>query len=116
MEEPDQLRQRLAFAWSQIFVVSDRDYALSNSQYGVSNYYDMLATLGDGNFRTLLERVTLHPVMGIYLSMLRNERADPDRNVRPDENFAREVLQLFTIGLYELTPDGQPTATPTFDR
>lgn len=107
MEEPDQLRQRLAFAWSQIFVVSDRDYILSNSQYGICNYYDMLAEHAVGNFRTLLERVTLHPVMGVYLSMLRNEKADPARNVRPDENFAREVLQLFSIGLYELTADGQ---------
>jgi len=107
MEGPDQLRQRLAFAWSQIFVVSDRDYTLGNAQYGISNYYDMLGQLSDGNFRTMLERVTLHPVMGMYLSMLSNELADPSRNVRPDENFAREVLQLFTIGLYELQPDGQ---------
>lgn len=107
MEGSDQLRQRLAFAWSQIFVVSDRDYVLSNSQFGICNYYDMLAQHGDGNFRDLLERVTLHPVMGIYLSMVRNEKADPARNVRPDENFAREVLQLFTIGLDELTSDGQ---------
>lgn len=121
MEGPDQLRQRLAFAWSQIFVVSDRDYTLSNSQYGICNYYDMLATLADANFRTLLERVTLHPVMGIYLSMLRNERADPARNVRPDENFAREVLQLFTIGLQELNIDGSRRVDaggpiPTFDQ
>jgi len=106
MEGSDQLRQRMAFAWSQIFVVSDIDYELAIAQYAVSDYYDMLATDGLGSFRELLEKVTLHPVMGIYLSMLRNERADPDRNVRPDENFAREVLQLFTIGLYELDVDG----------
>lgn len=117
----DQLRQRMAFAWSQIFVVSDIDYELAIAQYAVSNYYDMLATEGLGNFRDLLERVTLHPVMGIYLSMLRNERADPSRNVRPDENFAREVLQLFTIGLYELEPDGTVQTddtgpVPTFDQ
>ena len=112
MEEPDQLRQRLAYAWSQIFVVSDRDYVLSNSQYGIANYYDMLARSAVGNFRTLLEQVTLHPVMGIYLSMVRNERADPARNVRPDENFAREILQLFTIGLHRLTTDGRVVMNP----
>ena len=107
VEGADQLRQRLAFAWSELFVVSDIDYVLGNSQYGISQFYDMLAVGSSGNFRDLLEQVTLHPVMGIYLSMLRNEKADPSRNVRPDENFAREVLQLFTIGLYELGPDGQ---------
>ena len=103
----DQLRQRVAFALSQIFVVSDFDYELRNAQYAMSGYYDMLATDGLGNFRDLIEKVTLHPVMGIYLSMLRNEKADPARNVRPDENYAREILQLFTIGLYELTQDGE---------
>ena len=103
----DQLRQRLAFAWSELFVISDLDYELSNSQYSVSHYYDLLVEHAFGNFRTLLETVTLHPSMGIFLSMVRNEKADPARNVRPDENFAREVLQLFTIGLYELDNNGQ---------
>ena len=107
IEGDDQLRQRLAFAWSQIFVVSDRDYTLSNAQFAMCNFYDILATGSTGNFRDLLERITLHPVMGIYLSMVRNERADAARNVRPDENFARELMQLFTIGLHELTPDGR---------
>lgn len=121
MDGDDQLRQRMAFAWSQIFVVSDIDYELAIAQYAVSGYYDMLATVGLGSFRDLLEQVTLHPVMGIYLSMLRNERADPARNVRPDENFAREVLQLFTIGLYELDSDGSVRSDstgpiPTFDQ
>lgn len=117
----DQLRQRVAFALSQIFVVADIDYSLGNAQFGMCNYYDMLATEGLGSFRTLLEQVTLHPVMGIYLSMLRNEKADTARNVRPDENYAREVLQLFTIGLNELTPNGQPRLSggrpiPTYDQ
>ena len=107
MNGQDQLRQRIAFAWSELFVISDLDYVLSNSQYSVSQYYDMLAELGLGNFRELLEAVTLHPAMGVYLSMLANEKADPDRNVRPDENFAREVVQLFTIGLYELNSNGE---------
>jgi len=121
MTAPDQLRQRMAFALSQIFVVSDLDYLLGNAQYGVTNYYDTLIDESFGNFRSLLERVTLHPVMGIYLSMVRNQRADPERNVRPDENFAREILQLFTIGLYELSTDGQVQTSggeplPSFDQ
>ncbi len=103
----DQLRQRVALAWSELFVISDRDYVLSNSQYSVSQYLDLLAEQGLGNFRTLLETVTLHPAMGVFVSMLANERADPARNVRPDENFAREVLQLFSIGLYELETNGE---------
>ena len=107
LDEPDQLRQRVAFALSQIFVVSDLDYALSNAQYGMSDYYDMLASHAFGNYRDLLEDVTLHPVMGVYLSMVRNEKANPAENVRPDENYAREVLQLFSIGLFELNERGE---------
>lgn len=106
IEGQDQLRQRVAFALSEIFVISDLDYSLANSQYGVSHYYDLLSNNAFGSYRELLEKVTLHPTMGIYLSMLRNEKADPDRNVRPDENYAREILQLFSIGLYELNIDG----------
>jgi len=107
LDQPDQLRQRVAFALSQIFVVSDLDYALSNAQYGMSDYYDMLASHAFGNYRDLLEDVTLHPVMGVYLSMVRNEKANPAENIRPDENYAREVLQLFSIGLYELNERGE---------
>lgn len=104
----DQLRQRVAFALSEIFVVSDIDYTLGNAQFGMVSFYDMLATNAFGNFRDLLEDITLHPVMGVYLSMVRNEKADPERNIRPDENYAREIMQLFTIGLYELDAGGTP--------
>ena len=104
----DQLRQRVAFALSQLFVVSDVDFALANAQYGVADYYDMLAGSAFGNYRELLEDVALHPVMGVYLSMVLNERADEAANVRPDENFAREVLQLFSIGLHELDASARP--------
>lgn len=104
----DQLRQRVAFALSEIFVVSDIDYTLGNTQHGVVNYYDMLTMSAFGNFREMLESITLSPVMGIYLSMVRNEKADPINNIRPDENYAREVMQLFTIGLYELNAGGTP--------
>ena len=107
LNEPDQLRQRVAFALSQIFVISDHDKALSNNQYGVSDYYDMLSRNAFSNYRTILEEVSLHPAMGVYLSMVRNEKANPAENIRPDENFAREVLQLFSIGLFELDNRGQ---------
>ena len=118
LDEPDQLRQRAAFALSQIFVVADHDFTLTNAQYGMSDYYDMLSNNAFGNYRTLLENVALHPVMGVYLSMVRNEKANPADNIRPDENFAREVLQLFSIGLFELDSRGEiinpSTPTPSY--
>lgn len=100
----DQLRQRVAFALSQIFVVSF-DGNLSDNIRGVASYYDMLGRNAFGNYRTLLEDVSLHPSMGIYLSHLRNQKEDNKGRV-PDENYAREVMQLFSIGLYELNNDG----------
>ncbi len=103
---PDQLRQRVAFALSEIFVVSDVASALSNEPEAVANYNDMLANDAFGNFRTLLQDVTLSPVMGNYLNMLRNAAANPAKGIAADENYAREVMQLFTIGLNQLNPDG----------
>lgn len=103
---PDQLRQRMAFALSQIFVVSDQDSTLGGQPAAVAHYYDLLATHALGNYRDLLEAVTLSPVMGVYLSMLRNRKPDPDRSIRADENYAREIMQLFSIGLVELHLDG----------
>lgn len=105
----DQLRQRVAFALSEIFVLSDANSdLLGNAPHGVTDYYDTLARGAFGNFRKLLEDVTLHPAMGIYLSMMQNQKPDPARNIRPDENYAREVLQLFSVGLVRLNPDGSP--------
>lgn len=107
---PDQLRQRVAFALSEIFVVSDQDANLNTWQEGMANYYDVLVANAFGNFRKLLEDVTLHPVMGVYLSALRNGRGGVDSNgfaiTSANENYAREIMQLFTIGLNELNPDG----------
>lgn len=103
---PDQLRQRTAYALSQIFVVSDEVNALFQTAYGTSNYYDMLLENAFGNFRTLLLDVTLHPSMGIYLSHMNNAKGNPETGTFPDENYAREVMQLFSIGLFELNPDG----------
>ena len=102
---PDQLRQRVAFALSEIMVVSQIG-ALFNAPYSLASYYDLLARNSFGNFRELIEAVTLHPAMGVYLSMLGNEKPDPALNIRPDENYARELMQLFTIGLVELEIDG----------
>jgi uncharacterized protein (DUF1800 family) len=102
----DQLRQRVAFALSEILVVSDVNDTLAGNTEGLANYYDLLARDAFGNFRDLLEDVTLSPVMGNYLSHLRNARADPKLATSPDENYAREVMQLFTIGLNQLQPDG----------
>src|SRR5256886_17462160 len=68
----------------------------------------MLGRNAFGSYRQLLNEVTLHPMMGLYLSHLRNRKEDPARNRVPDQNYAREVMQLFSIGLYELNPDGTP--------
>jgi uncharacterized protein (DUF1800 family) len=101
----DQLRQRVAFALSQIMVVSQVG-ALTNLPFATADFHDMLARNAFGNFRTLLEDVTLHPAMGIYLSMLGNRRAAANTNLRPDENYARELAQLFSVGLVQLNLDG----------
>lgn len=106
LRSPDQLRQRVAFALSQIFVISNVSDVLYNDTRGIASYQDTLAQHAFGNYRELLEAVTLHPMMGEYLSMVRNEKADAERNIRPDENYAREIMQLFSIGLVELNIDG----------
>ncbi len=105
-QAPDPLRQRVAFALSQIFVISDRLEDLGVEPAGMANYYDHLLAHSFGNYRDLLRGVALHPCMGLYLSHLGNRKADPDARVFPDENFAREIMQLFSIGLWELNPDG----------
>ena len=103
---PDQLRQRVAFALSQICVTSRRDPNLENKPLAVSDYYDIFVRNAFGNYATVLREVTLHPVMGRYLSHIGNQKARPEINQYPDENYAREVQQLFAIGLWELNPDG----------
>lgn len=99
-----QLRERIKFAYSQIFVISMVDPNINVR--GAASYYDMLGANAFGNFRQLLEAVTLHPQMGIYLTYMANQREDPTRGRTPDENYAREVMQLMTIGLHELNADG----------
>jgi hypothetical protein len=102
---PDQLRQRIAYALSQIFVISDASDVIG-APYPVAHYYDLLIDNAFVPYRELLERVTTSPAMGAYLSMLGNRRPDVANNIRPDENYAREILQLFSIGLVQLNPDG----------
>jgi len=103
---PDQLRQRVAYALSQVFVISMQDSAVGDNPRAVAAYMDLLGDRGLGNYRDLLEGVALHPMMGRYLSAMRNQKADARTGRVPDENFAREVMQLFSIGLHELNPDG----------
>lgn len=102
----DQLRQRVAFALSEIFVVSANSSALGIEPFALSSYMDTLQNNSFGNFRTILNDVTLHPAMGLYLDMLKNDKENPATGRIPNENYAREINQLFSVGLYKLHPDG----------
>jgi uncharacterized protein (DUF1800 family) len=102
----DQLRQRMAFALSEILVISRQDGQVRNKPRGVGSYWDTLSSNAFGSYRNLLEEVALHPIMGVYLSHLRNGKADEAAGTYPDENFAREVMQLFTFGLVHRNKDG----------
>lgn len=101
----DLLRHRVATALSEIMVIS-KNSDLADNGWALASYYDILAKNAFGNYEDLLLDVTLHPAMGFYLSHLNNPKSDPANNVHPDENYAREVMQLFSIGLYELNQDG----------
>ncbi|WP_052572761.1 DUF1800 family protein [Haloferula sp. BvORR071] len=101
----DQLRQRVAFALSEIMVVSENG-PLDDRADALSDYYDTLLENAFGNARSLLEAVTLHPAMGRYLDMLRNDKPSLTAGRIPNENYAREILQLFSLGLYRVHPDG----------
>jgi hypothetical protein len=113
LDGPDQLRQRVAFALSQILVVSAIDVPTSS---WMRSYQQLLYSKAFGNFRQLLYDVTLHPTMGRFLDMVGNrcqKRTPPDPNVcrngtsvKPNENYARELLQLFSIGTFLLNQDG----------
>lgn len=102
----DQLRQRMAYNLSQIFVISLNDSRFYHFTQQVVSFYDLLGKNSFGNYRTLLEEVARHPAMGTYLSHLHNQKEDAALGRVPDENFAREVMQLFSIGLYQLNSDG----------
>jgi uncharacterized protein (DUF1800 family) len=100
----DQLRQRVKYSLSEYMVVSSSNFGIQSMPRGEANYYDLLGNDAFGNFRTLLQDVTLNPIMGIFLSTQGNDKGNATTD--PDENYAREVMQLFTIGLYQLNDDG----------
>jgi len=114
LTSPDQLRQRLALALSEVLVVSE--YGGSNDPYELAAYLDLLGDNAFGNYRDILYKVSLSPAMGRYLSHLRNEGSSSN----PNENYAREILQLFGVGLFRLNQDGTkvmngPDPVPTYD-
>jgi uncharacterized protein (DUF1800 family) len=118
LNNSDQLRQRVAFALSQIMVVSSVEIY---EAYGLANYQNLLLNDALGNYRTLLQDVTLSPTMGHYLDMANSDKTNPQNGTVPNQNYAREVMQLFSIGLVELNPDGTQqldasgAPIPTFD-
>lgn len=119
LTEKDMLRQKAAFALSQIFVVSYQDNFTKFKGDAFATYYDILYQGAFGNYRDMLYNIALNPLMGSYLSHFQNKKSDG--NSEPDENFAREIMQLFSIGLIELNNDGTPKldnngkVIPTYD-
>jgi uncharacterized protein (DUF1800 family) len=103
---PDALRQRMTLALSEIFVVSVLGLPVSWRGFLAAGYVDMLEANAFGTYRQLLQDVTLSPAMGVYLNTRGNQKANPATGRVPDENYAREVMQLFSIGLLELETDG----------
>lgn len=118
LKNPDQLRQRVAFALSQVLAVSSVEIY---EAYGLADYQNVLLRDALGNYRTLLQDVTLSPTMGHYLDMANSDETNPKTGTVPNQNYAREVLQLFSIGLVALNPDGTQqldsngAPIPTFD-
>jgi len=118
---PDAFRQRAVLALSELFVVSALGLPISWKNFAIANYWETLEKNAFGNFRTLLEGITLSSAMGSYLNMKGNQKANAVTGRAPDENYAREVMQLFTIGLYKLNTDGslqlnaQGQAIETYD-
>jgi len=102
----DQLRQRVAYSLSQIFVISMQDGTVGDNPRATAAFLDMLGDKGLGNYRDLIESVSKHPMMATYLTSLKNQKADPKTGRVPDENYAREVMQLMSIGLHMLNADG----------
>ena len=102
----DVFRQRIAWSLSQLFVVGESGSNQPQATEKYLSFYDIFVRHAFGNFRDILGEVTYHPVMGYYLTFVDNKKENPDRGIFPDENYAREVLQLFTIGLWRLNQDG----------
>ena len=102
----DQLRQRMTFALSQILVISDSQASIRKAHRGAANYWDQLANNAFGFYSDALHDASLHPIMGTWLSHLRNKKSDPAIGSFPDENYAREVMQLFSFGLVHRAKNG----------
>lgn len=107
MENKDFLRQKIIYVLTQIFVISDHPQQIFDHGVGLASYTSLLGQHAFGNFRDLLYDITMHPSMGMFLSHFNNSREIPHLNIHPDENYAREIMQLFTIGLYELHMNGE---------
>lgn len=106
ISSPDGLRQRIVLALSELCVVSVLGINGQWRQFCVANYLDILEANAFGNYRTLLQQISLSPAMGYYLTYRGNVKANATTGSQPDENYARELMQLFTIGLLKLNPDG----------
>jgi uncharacterized protein (DUF1800 family) len=106
MTNQDLLRHRVAYALSQILVTSATNNDLREWGEAMSSYYDIFVTKGFDNYKDILLAVTKHPAMGHYLSHFNNPKEDVAMNIHPDQNYAREIMQLFTIGLFQLNQDG----------
>ncbi len=104
--EPDQLRQRVGIALSEILVIGVDGLNLNWRQFAGAAYFDLLLDNAFGNFRTLMGAITTNAAMATFLTFLGNRKANPTTGAQPDENYARELMQLFTLGLYQLNPDG----------
>lgn len=107
MTAADILRWRVALGLSEIFVTS-RISAFEGNPYALASYYDVLLENSFTNYRTLIEKITYHPSMAVYLTYMNNHATDFNngKQIYPDENYARELMQLFSIGLYQLNLDG----------
>jgi len=120
MTAEDILRQKVAYALSQILVISSES-ELNSYGVAVANYYDILIRNAFGNFYDMLYEIVMHPAMGSYLTHYNNPKTNESSNTYPDQNFAREIMQLFTIGLDSLNLDGTPALDqggnriPTYD-
>ena len=106
IKSTDAVRKRLALALSEYFVVSLNSLDFEWRSHGIAQYWDLLVKGTQGNFRTLLEDITLNPAMGYFLNTKGNQKEDARSGRQPDENYGREVMQLLTIGLYQLNIDG----------
>jgi uncharacterized protein (DUF1800 family) len=115
MTSPDPVRKRLSLALSEFFVVSLTGLDIGWRSHAIAHYWDTLNKNAFGNFRQLLEDVTLNPAMGYYLNTRGNQKENLATGRQPDENYAREVMQLFSVGLYELNLDGTPKVDASGD-